>query len=966
MVGKTISHYNVLAKIGEGGMGVVYKAEDTKLHRTVALKFLRPEAVGSHELRSRFLTEAEAAAALDHPNICVVHEIDEVDGQTFIVMACLEGESLAKKISERPLPINVTLNIAAQIAEGLQTAHEGGVIHRDIKPANIMVDPKGRVKVMDFGLAHLDQATRITRTGTVLGTPAYMSPEQVEGQKTDHRTDIWAFGVALYEMLTGRVPFEAGSQQAIMYAIVHREPEPLTGLRGGVPAELEHVITKALAKDPADRYQSVDELKLDLGRVIASGSEGKPGKSLADERRGRPWLAFAVAGLLLAVVVAAWWFYHREARVRWARYEAIPRIEELIERQENVAAFQLVREVEQSFPEDPELEELRAICSRPVTVESDPPGAEVYLRRYGDLDGPWEEMGKTPIENVRVPQMYRHWRFTKEGYVTTEITDRFIDLATPDVAKRPPATVAVTLPRQGSLPSGMVRIPSGGALLNSYSLPFVFTKLDGYLIDRYEVTNGKYKAFVEAGGYQDSQYWKLIPMEQVVSDFRDRTGQLGPATWELGTYPEGMEDHPVTGVSWYEAAAFAEFAGKRLPTIFHWYRAASVWHGTLSVPLSNFGGEGSSASGTYQGMSPHGVYDMAGNVKEWCWNATGDRRYILGGAWSEEEYMFGNPDARSPSDRSAINGFRCMQYENAMEHPAELASEVKIQRVDYGREQPVSDEVFEVYRRLLAYDQTELNAQVEEVDESAKYWIKEKVSFDAAYGDERVTAFLFRPKNASPPYQALVHFPGSWAFAKRSSDQMRIRGGVEGAIVRSGRVLLWPVYKGSFERADPNTSFVAAAARGDMGFRDRAIMVVKDARRSVDYLQSRPDILSGQIGFDGASLGVVMGIPVVGAEPRFRIALFRNGGLTGFRTAAEVDPFHYLPRIRVPVLMLNGRFDSLFPLDTSQLPLLRMLGTPDNLKKHVLLERSHSRANVNAEIRETLDWLDRHLGPAED
>jgi eukaryotic-like serine/threonine-protein kinase len=264
MIGKTISHYRILEKLGEGGMGVVYKAEDTKLHRTVALKFIRPHAVENPELKARFLTEAEAAAALIHPNICVVHEIDEADGGSFITMEYVEGQSLAEKMKKRPLPLDEALEITAQVAEGLHAAHKQGIVHRDIKPANIMIDPEGRAKIMDFGLAHLDTATKITKTGAVMGTPAYMSPEQALAQPTDCRTDIWSLGVVLYEMVTGQLPFKGEVEVAVAYSIVNDEPEPLTALRSGVPVEMDRVVEKALAKTPGERYQHSEEMVVDL------------------------------------------------------------------------------------------------------------------------------------------------------------------------------------------------------------------------------------------------------------------------------------------------------------------------------------------------------------------------------------------------------------------------------------------------------------------------------------------------------------------------------------------------------------------------------------------------------------------------------------------------------------------------------------------------------------------------------
>ena len=267
MIGRTISHYKITEKLGEGGMAVVYKAEDTKLRRTVALKFLSPAALDDEEEKARFLREAQAAALLDHPNIVAVYDIDEVDGQTFIAMAFIDGPVLAKKIKERPLKLAEAFDLASQICEGLKEAHEQGVTHRDIKPANIMLTLKGKVKITDFGLAHLSGRSKLTKSGTTLGTPAYMSPEQALGNTTDQRTDVWAAGVVLYEMVAGRLPFASDYQQATIYSIINEAPEPLTALRTGLPTDLDRVISKALGKKPDERYQHIDELLVDLRRL---------------------------------------------------------------------------------------------------------------------------------------------------------------------------------------------------------------------------------------------------------------------------------------------------------------------------------------------------------------------------------------------------------------------------------------------------------------------------------------------------------------------------------------------------------------------------------------------------------------------------------------------------------------------------------------------------------------------------
>ena len=275
MIGRKISHYKVLEKVGEGGMGVVYKAEDTKLGRTVALKFLAAHLLKDAESRKRFEREAKAVAALNHPNICTIHEIDEAEGRTFLALEFIEGESLQARIERGPLPLEDALDLARQTADGLEAAHEKGVVHRDIKPGNLLITPKGQLKILDFGLALLTEGSKLTQLDTTLGTIAYMSPEQTMAADTDSRTDIWALGVVLYEMVSGRLPFRGDYDRAVMYSITSEEPEPLTALRTGVPMELEWLINKCLAKQPDGRYQNAADLIVDLTALRKKMESGK-------------------------------------------------------------------------------------------------------------------------------------------------------------------------------------------------------------------------------------------------------------------------------------------------------------------------------------------------------------------------------------------------------------------------------------------------------------------------------------------------------------------------------------------------------------------------------------------------------------------------------------------------------------------------------------------------------------------
>ena len=266
MIGKTISHYKIIEKLGEGGMGVVYKAEDTKLKRDVAIKFLPHNIVASPEQRERFKIEAQAAAALNHKQIATIHAIEDMNAESFIVMEYIDGRELVEivKTSSPIVSTEQILKYATQIAEGLQAAHQKGIIHRDIKSSNVMVKDDGQIKIMDFGLAKIGSGAQLTKDHATLGTTAYMSPEQARGEEIDHRTDIWSFGLVLYEMLTGQLPFRGDYEHAVLYSIMNDDPEPITDTQTEVPIELERITHKALAKNANERYQHVDEMLDDL------------------------------------------------------------------------------------------------------------------------------------------------------------------------------------------------------------------------------------------------------------------------------------------------------------------------------------------------------------------------------------------------------------------------------------------------------------------------------------------------------------------------------------------------------------------------------------------------------------------------------------------------------------------------------------------------------------------------------
>jgi len=297
MIGKTVSHYKIIEQLGAGGMGVVYKAEDTKLKRTVALKFLPPELTRDPEAKERFIREAQAASALQHHNICTIHDIDETtDGQSFIVMDCYDGQTLREIISSGLLPVDEAIDIAIQIGKGLARAHEEGIVHRDIKPANIIITDRGEVKILDFGLAKLAGQVQLTKDSSTLGTVAYMSPEQLSGKEIDQRTDIWSLGILLYEMLIGELPFKGEYEQAITYAILYEEPKALQN----IPVELQDVVGKVLCKNPDERYAGVPELLNDL--IMVRENYGK-NKSIQKSTKSTKYKIIIISTIVVFILI---------------------------------------------------------------------------------------------------------------------------------------------------------------------------------------------------------------------------------------------------------------------------------------------------------------------------------------------------------------------------------------------------------------------------------------------------------------------------------------------------------------------------------------------------------------------------------------------------------------------------------------------------------------------------------------
>lgn len=704
---------------------------------------------------------------------------------------------------------------------------------------------------------------------------------------------------------------------------------------------------------------------------VAAGADVHRRDQLGRRRQRR--LATVLVALLALLVVGA--AFAKVARVWWARYALLPSIHSHVAAGDWETAHRLVTRVEALLPSDPSVAAVRATFTDTITIQGTPVGARVYRRAYLAESNDWEFLGLAPMEHALVPRLpvLSQFKFAAPGFATAF-----------DIGAAVPATAAGTraaryrtlrflrfsLARDGGVPDGMVLLVGGDVTPGMPQLdPAESARVPDFYLDRLEVTNREYQVFVDSGGYQRRELWaedfvedgRRLTWEEAIGRFVDQTGRPSPSTWEGGRYPRDRAEHPVGGVSWYEAAAYARFRGKHLPNVFQWSWAARFSAAGAIIAASNIDRvrDGTAPVGSFRGMSGSGALDMAGNVREWCFNESRVRggRYILGGGWNDGAYTFYESAVHSPFDRSPTNGIRLALPAHGT--GGDVAANRPIEPLfrDYHTEKPVSDQAFQFYRRLFAYDPSPLDVRLERRDSTAP-WIREKVSFAAAYGGERVTAHVFLPLNTRPPYQTVVFFPGSAVLRARSSDSLQSLGMFD-YLVQGGRAAVYPVYKGTYERHD-GTRF--SDPDESNRYRDHVIQWQKDVSRTLDYLGTRADVDSTKLGYLGFSWGGRFGGVVLAIEPRFKAAVLTVAGLHFRPAQPEADDLNYLPRVHIPVLMLNGRYDNTFPLATAARPFFDLLGTPADRKRFVVVDGVHYVPRHRL-IRETLDWFDRYLGP---
>ena len=665
------------------------------------------------------------------------------------------------------------------------------------------------------------------------------------------------------------------------------------------------------------------------------------------------------ACILLLLAWPAYKFYGHWKRVERAKKELLPEIQKLTSTDyffNSPKAYELAKEAELIIPNDSALLLAWPKFSSKISIYTTPSDANVYWKDYGSSDDQWVLLGKTPLEKIWIPNRFPEIKLQKKGFAT---------VLNPPIFRT--AKLQLILDSLGKYPINMVKVPGSVSRMRIVGLEQYEGQFIGdFLMDKFEVTNKDFKVFVDSGGYKRKLYWdypfyangKEITWEQAMNLFKDKTGQQGPATWEAGSYPDGKSDHPVTGVSWYEALAYAKFVRKQVPTVYHWSQVADTFNTWDILPNSNFNGTGTVAVGKMKGVSWWGVNDIGGNAREWCFNASGehDIRYILGGGWNDPSYAFNNAGRQSAIDRSPSNGFRCMQKLPGDTSFDKLAVTLALDSRDYKKEEPVDDKTFLTLFREFNYDHSPFNDTMQIIADSDFVRV-EKIEIDAAYNNERLTIYLFLPNNVSPPFQTILFYPGSNGLRLKNYDYYSDLRFLE-YFIKSGRAVAYPIVKSAFERSD---SLKSDRQKETVLYKQHVVAWRQDYERTLDYLDGRKDIIHNNYAYFGWSWGSSIAPVICAMESRYKAIVLHVGGLQMQKTFPEVDPLNFLPRVITPLLLLTGANDSFFPVETSQKPFFALVGS--KAKEMKTFPGGHF-VPVDSLVKESLNWYDKYLGAA--
>ena len=680
---------------------------------------------------------------------------------------------------------------------------------------------------------------------------------------------------------------------------------------------------------------------------------------------------FKILGIFLVVLLTG----YGSGSYIWVHNFVLPELKKELEKDDYVGAWDKVNLLNSFAPFFYSSESLDQEISQPVSLNLKDSGVIVSWQPYtAEKEYEWRYLGTSPIKNTRLPKGVMKLKLEKEGFKTKFLVDAnpsfLFDNHPIDLGWELPAIQMYT---EKTIPEGMVPIDGGRFIPALIGEGVTEYNLSTYYIDKYEVTNKQFKEFVDAKGYEIFQYWtdmefilegESLSWEEAKELMIDSTGTPGPASWELGSYRDGEENFPVTGISWYEAQAYARFKGNILPPMYHWAKAAFP-PTEIGAPISpvllkrsNFSNKSVQEVGG-SGIGAHGTYDMAGNIREWSWNIFGGRGLTLGGAFSDPAYSASSATPSPRFVRSELIGFRTIRLLNPkdMNPFGNPINRPPPPPPDYYK--PMTDEQFKIYAKNFELGFKALNAKQLYEDDSHPSWIKERIQVEVGYDNEIMDILIFKPKNSFGKVSSVLLYPGA-NYYRTPPEIDEVNPGEYGLdfIIKSGSALIWPAYKGSMNRiSDRGITFPSNPDQFRL-FRQLLSYWTVDTSRTIDYLQSRDDMDPNNIFYIGMSYGGLYTPHVLLFEDRFNAAILYVGGANRFIPPMSDGMNHY-PRIKTPILFLNGNQDYLVPPLAPKL-MYDQIGTPEEDKRLVFYDSGHWPLPRNQMIKETLSWIDKY------
>ena len=700
------------------------------------------------------------------------------------------------------------------------------------------------------------------------------------------------------------------------------------------------------------------EVKLDK----KENNEKKERKENKEVIKSNNYSLYLNIGLSIATIILFYFYYNKGEDNKNILEEVLPSIHEAYEKGNINSVYNKAKVILEKYPDNSVIQSYFDKVTTSVNIYSSPSNLKLYFKFPNDTANTWMFIGNTPLENIKIPQKWVDLKFVSSNneffasshpYYLNDNDNLFI------------------LPREEIKEDKDFKLFLGRNIRLKFPgidhLPNV--KIAPFLISKNEVTNIKYQQFVNNGGYTSPQYWdfpitidgKTYTFENTVVKFVGDFGKVGPANWSFSKYPKGQEQFPVTGISWFEARAYAKYMDMSLPNAYQWSHAANMGSSSRFVPKSNFSKNQLNPIGDIETNNYNGIYDIAGNVREWVINVSDElniNRAILGGCFLDDDYFFNDYYGQNAFERSIGNGMRLLKNLEPNDEVVSKSNEpIYIQTRDFYSLPKVSEDVFNIFKRQFAEYNTDLSDNTSNVKINEMYNVI-RYEIPSVDGNEIFPGYIFYNSKLEPPYKPVIFFPGSNAIHLTNTDIM-LKNNLEyfNYLLEAGYAVVHPIYTSTYEREDELKSDYPEKTKK---YKDHVITWGKEFKKTIDYIESRKDLDIHNLSFYGVSWGGYMANTLLALDQRVKAAVLNVAGFCFQETYQEIESYLYTPRIKCPVIMLNGKYDVFFPLKTSQKPMFDLLGTNNEDKKHYVYTSGHYVPRKKL-ISEHLSWLEKYL-----